>query len=208
MLNEWRKPIGGPFQNDCHSLRRSKLLRCERELTSFSPPTPGPRVRYLQSDERSPCILFLPIENSPLFMVSGMNQESIRGTNWWENLPLKNLGKSNAAFPWVLGSLWPQRLPSPPYLCGIPPAALVGLAFGGRGRWDRSHHQPVCLQRWGAWKGHKVDEGREKNSPRDLMTLLLATVTPKPTWSSKSLRSHSTVSVDRMKKTSYALGQM
>lgn len=42
---------------------------------------PGPGVRYLQSDERSPCVLFLPIENSPLFMVSGMNQESIRGTN-------------------------------------------------------------------------------------------------------------------------------
>lgn len=35
-------------------------------------------------------------------------------------------------------------------LCGVPLAALIGLALGGRGRRDSSSHQPICLQRRGA----------------------------------------------------------
>lgn len=35
-------------------------------------------------------------------------------------------------------------------LCGVPLAALIGLALGGRGRRDTSSHQPICLQRWRA----------------------------------------------------------
>lgn len=35
-------------------------------------------------------------------------------------------------------------------LLGVPLAAVIGLAFGGRGRGYRSRHQPVCLQRWRA----------------------------------------------------------
>lgn len=35
-------------------------------------------------------------------------------------------------------------------LCRMPLAALIGLAFGGRWRRDRSSHYPICLQSRGA----------------------------------------------------------
>lgn len=81
-------------------------------------------------------------------MVSGINRELIRVTNLQKKLPTKKRGKSKAAFPRVAVSD-PCQL-SFSYLLGVPLAAVIGLAFGGRGRGYRSRHQPVCLQRWRA----------------------------------------------------------
>lgn len=101
----------------------------------------------------------------------------IRVANQWDNVPIKNLGKSKVTFPWVVGAPQPQCPLTPSYLGGVPLAALIGLAFGGRGRWNISHCWSICLQWWGAWKWHKEDEGREMNSLRNLTALPLATAT-------------------------------
>lgn len=136
------------------------------------------RMRALQSNERSDSIFFLPIESSPLFR--HFRNQSKNRSEWQINGTTclsKTWGKSRVTFPWVVGAPQPQCPLSPSYLGGVPLAALIGLAFGGRGRWDISHCWSICLQWWGAWKWHKEDEGREMNSLRNLTALPLATAT-------------------------------
>ena len=59
-------------------------------------------------------------------------------------------GEIQGYIPMSVGAPRSQCPLSPSYLCGIPLAALIGLAFGGRGRWDISRCRSICLQRWGA----------------------------------------------------------
>lgn len=148
--------------------------------------------------KRSPCIWFSPLTTPLTFVASGMNQESSSVTNLWETW----LGGASPGWcPLAPG------LPLFPYLCGVPLAALIGLALGGRGRRDNSSHQPICLQRRGAWKWYKGDESR-KNSSRTLQECRHVILTPKPIWSIQLLGLYFVVSVDRTKRTFYLSRQM
>ena len=133
-------------------------------------------MRALQSNERSDSIFFLPIENSLFHCFRNESKTDQSGKSMGQPAYQKP-GEIQGYIPMSVGARRPQCPLPPSYLCGVPLAALIGLAFGGRGRWGISRSRSICLQRWGAWKRHKVDEGREMNSPRNLMALPLDTAT-------------------------------